>query len=104
MVSSVKKQPRFFATFEDMTAAQLAYSAGLSLEDRLRELNRLNRIAFAAWQTEPPRLRQKRMQLHFQGADETLEAFFSRTAIARQAWISSLTNSGTLSACSTSTK
>ena len=99
MSVEAKKQPRFYATFEDMTEARLAHGAGLSMEDRLRELNRLNAIAQATWQTEPPRPRRKRMKLYFREPDETLEAFFSRTALARQEWISSLTNSGTSSAC-----
>ena len=87
-----------------MADVQLAHGASLSMEDRLRELNRLNRVACATWQTEPPRPRRKRMTLYFQQPFETLSSFFARTAQARQEWTSSLTNSATSLPCSTTTK
>ena len=96
MSNIAKKQPRFFASFDDMADLQLAHGARLSMEDRLRELNRLNCIACATWQAEPPRPRRKRMTLYLQQPGETLAAFLTRTAQARLAWTSSLTNSAIL--------
>ena len=93
MPATPLKRPRYFATHEAMTDLQLAHGLSLSLEDRLRELNRLNAIAFASAFGECPRPPRKRQQLYTQQPGETLAAFFARTETARRAWTSSLTNS-----------
>ena len=78
-----------------MAEVQLAYGLGLSLEGRLRELNRLNRIAEATAYGDAPRPRRKRLQLYFQQPGETLADFFARAEQARHEWIFSLKNSAT---------
>ncbi len=96
MPAAPLKKPRYFATHAAMAEVQLAYGLSLSLADRLRELNRLNRIAEASAYGDAPRPRRKRLQLYFQQPGETLADFFARTEQARHAWTSSLKNSATL--------
>lgn len=90
----ILKKPRYFATHEAMTDVQLAHGLELSMEDRLRELRRLNRIAFtAAYGSHQPR---KRLAMYTQQPNETFQDFFSRTEKARQKWTSLLKNSAIL--------